>query len=824
MKKPIEPRIVVAAALLLMGGTLCCAQNPAQQATLQKLNLAHPNTARPYISGGSEATDIGLSQPGGVAFDSAGDLFIADTNDNEILEVNVTGVLSVVAGTGQQGFAGDGGAATSAQLDSPLGVAVDSNNNIYIADTHNNRIREVVNGAMNTIAGTGAAGFAGDGGAATAAQLDYPAAVAVDSKFNVYIADQNNNRIREIVGGAINTVAGNGQQAYSGDGGLATQAALDQPGGVAVDAGFNIYIADTNNDRVRLVTFTTGIITTIVGTGTAGYNGDGAGTSTELARPQGVAVDASGNVYIADSDNNRIRTLASGSVSTIAGDGTEGNSGDAGPSTNASIDTPDAVAVYDGTVYFADTLNNQVQGVNAGTENTVAGTPAKGAETLTIGAITTTVYGSGTLSAALSNNGQTATGVVRFYDGLGASPTLMGTASLASNVATISTAGLSAGTHYVVATYPGDANNSAITSGVYVLVVTPLGITATANTVNLLYGQTIPALTGSLTGVLAQDSGNVSAQFSTTATSTSNPGAYPIAVALAGSAAANYTVTLTSNTGAVDIAKSPTNTVLQLSTNNPIAQAPLTLTTTVTATSGALPVGTVSFYNGATLLNSTPIALNGSGMASLTTSALPVGGLTLTALYSGNVDFATSTSAVSAPNNISPDFTIASTPATQAVVPTQSVSYTFTLTPVNPTFVYPVSLTTSGLPNGITATLSASTIAAGAGATPITLTLNASASARLERKPASPRSLPLPAALALLSVPLMFNRRFRRPSARMSRKWTLLLWLIVFATLGAVSGCGGGGFFGQAPASYTVTVTAVSGPNTHTSNVTLTVQ
>ncbi len=812
--------LTAAGLLLTLGPTCAGAQNAAQQATLQKLNRAHAN----ITSNGSEATDVSLSQPSGLAFDSAGDLFVADTNDSQILEVNVAGVLSVVAGTGQQGFGGDNGPATSAQLDSPLGVAVDSSGNIYIADTHNNRVREVSGGTITTIAGTATPGFSGDGGVATTAQLSYPSAVAVDSKFNVYIADQNNNRIREIINGTINTIAGNGQQGYSGDGGAAINAALNLPGGVAVDSSFNIYIADTNNNSVRLVTFSTGNITTIAGTGVPGYNGDGTGTSIELDRPIGVAVDSSGNIYIADSDNNRIRELSGGTIATISGSGVQGDSGDTGLSTNASLDTPHAVAAYNGEVAFADTQNNQVEAVNSGTLNTIAGTPVKGTETLTLGSMTTTVYGSGMLTATLSDSGKTGTGQITFYDGQGPNPALVGTATLSSNTASISTSKLAAGTHYLVASYPGDSNNPAVTSGVYVLVVTPLQLTAMANAVNLLYGQEIPSLTGTLSGVLPADAGNVLVQFSTTATSTSNPATYPITAVLTGSAAANYALALASNSGALTIAPSPTGTALQLNTATPIFEAPVTLTATVTATSGVLPVGSVNFYNGATLLNSTPVALNTSGVATLIASSLPIGTLNLTALYSGNVDFVASTSSQITANNISPDFAITATPAAQAVVPTQSVNYTFMLTPVNPTFVYPVSLTTSGLPSGVAATLSASTIAAGAGATSVTLTVNAAATARLERGRPQPRSLPPATALALLIAPLVFNRRFRRRCVRLSRKGTLLLLLLALAILGAVSGCGGGGFFGQTNQSYTVTVTAVSGPNTHSSTVTLTVQ
>ena len=196
----------------LAGGSSALAQNAAQRAALAQLGRGHAN-AVPYGGGsGVEAISVPLDQPGGVAFDATGDLYIADTGNHVVREVNLLGVITTVAGTGGQGFSGDGGAATSALLDSPAGVAVDSTGNIYIADTNNNRIREVSGGVIATIAGTGAAGFAGDGGAATSAQLDHPLGVAVDSNGNVYIADTGNSRIREIAGGSIATVAGNGQQ------------------------------------------------------------------------------------------------------------------------------------------------------------------------------------------------------------------------------------------------------------------------------------------------------------------------------------------------------------------------------------------------------------------------------------------------------------------------------------------------------------------------------------------------------------------------------------------------------------------------------------
>jgi hypothetical protein len=422
---------------------------------------------------GLEATSTPLLRPHGLAYDTAGNYYIADTDQNVIREVSPAGIITTVGGDGEQGYAGDGGPATAAILDSPSGVAVDSNGNIYIADTHNNVIREVVatSGDIATIAGTGVAGYSGDGLTATAATLNYPTAVAVDSNGNVYIADTNNHRIREITGTTINTVAGDGEQFYSGDGGLATAAGLDSPNGVAVDSALNIYIGDTHNQRVRMVA--AGIITTLAGTGVEGYNGDGTATAVELARPRGVAVDASGNVYLADSDNNLIRSISGGNVTTIAGTSLEGYSGDGGAALSAWLDTPDAVAISGATILFSDTENDRVRVVSAGAIDSIAGSSSGQTESLVITGATPQVYGAGTLIATFSNGGNIGTGLVTFYDGEGASPAVVGSQSLSGNIASLGTSLLSLGTHYIVASYAGDANNAPIVSGVFVLTVTP---------------------------------------------------------------------------------------------------------------------------------------------------------------------------------------------------------------------------------------------------------------------------------------------------------------------------------------------------------------
>ncbi|MBI3933834.1 MAG: hypothetical protein HY316_04025 [Acidobacteria bacterium] len=320
-----------------------------------------------FAGDGSAATSAALDLPFGVATDAAGNFYIADTQNHRVRRVNTSGVISTVAGTGVQGFSGDGGAATSAALDAPRGVALDASANLYIADRGNFRLRRVSpSGTITTVAG-GGDNFPGDGGPATSAALS-AFGVALDTAGNLYIADRANGRIRKVTpAGIITTVAGGGA-AFPGDGGLATNATLNNPSGVAVDALGNLYIADTLNNRIRKVN-AGGIITTFAGNGTFGFAGDGGpATAAMLTEPAGVALDAAGNVYIADYWNGRIRRVTlDGIIRTIAGGGSgEQFAGDGGPATSAAMNQPTSVA-FDavGSMYIADSGNDRIRKVLA---------------------------------------------------------------------------------------------------------------------------------------------------------------------------------------------------------------------------------------------------------------------------------------------------------------------------------------------------------------------------------------------------------------------------------------------------------------------------
>ncbi len=309
-----------------------------------------------------------LSRPSGLAVDTGGDLFIADGDNGRVREIT-TGLANIktVAGQGFNSSGGDGGPALNAGLNFPSGIAFDAAGNYYIADPGNSRVRVVngVSGTIQTFAGNGTAGFGGDGGSATSALLNQPDGVAFDpSKTILYIADAANNRIRAVAGGTIATIAGTGTRGFSGDAGPAVNAQLASPQAIAVDAAGNVFFGDLLNNRVREIRLADHTILTVAGNGAAGYSGDGGqATAAQINGPAGLAFDAAGNLLISDASNFVVRRVTpAGVISTIAGSGFPGFSGDGGPATSARLAVPFGLAVdSSGEVYIADSFNDVIR-------------------------------------------------------------------------------------------------------------------------------------------------------------------------------------------------------------------------------------------------------------------------------------------------------------------------------------------------------------------------------------------------------------------------------------------------------------------------------
>jgi len=334
-----------------------------------------------FSGDGGQATAASLSWPHGITVDTTGNLYIADIGTYHVRKVAIDGIISTIAGNGFQSFGGDGGAATAAFLSSAEGIALDASGNLYIADTYNYRIRKMAtDGTITTVGGGNFPGFSGDGGPATAAALSFPSAIAVHVSGDLYITV--NNRIRKVTtDGTITTIAGNGTPGFGGDNGPATGATLAYPSGIAVDGSGNLYIADSANNRIRKIA-ANGTITTVAGSGTAGFGGDGGpATAAMLYRPLDIAVDGSGTLYIVDAVNRRIRRIAvDGTITTVAGNGISGSSGDGGPATAATLDYPTRVAVDgSGNLYVSDELGHRIRRVAAGgTITTIAGNGTEG--------------------------------------------------------------------------------------------------------------------------------------------------------------------------------------------------------------------------------------------------------------------------------------------------------------------------------------------------------------------------------------------------------------------------------------------------------------
>jgi sugar lactone lactonase YvrE len=819
-----------------------------------------------FSGDGGPAIGAELAYPVGTAIDAAGNLYIADYTNNRIRKVTPEGVISTYAGNGTAGFSGDGGAATSAEINGPLGIGFDGAGNLYIGDSYNQRVREVTpEGVISTFAGNGAQGYNGDGIAATSSKLYYPAGIASDKNGDIFIADYFNNRVREVnTQGIISTVAGNGTSGYSGDGGLATDAELYFPTGVALDATGNLYIADYYNNRVREVT-TGGIISTFAGNGAGGYSGDGAAaTSAELHAPNAVATDSAGNVYIGDYANNRVRKVnTSGIISTAAGDGTAGYSGDGGLATSAELTNPQGVSVdADDSLYVADSNNNRIRKVQYQTAAPVFA-PAAGTYT----------------SAQSVTITDTTAGATIFYTTDDSTPTASSTA-YTTPIAVSSTETLKA-----IAT-SSEYNDSSIASATYTINISSPSITAVSGSgQTAAYGSTFanPLVVivkdsngNPVSGAVVTFSGPGLSFSSNTATTGPNGEASVTAKAIAAgtlTAAASttgVTGTASFSLSATQVALTVTATSITVPYGQPIPALTYAITGFVngdtssvvtgtpmemtTATQGSAPgtypitiaAGTLAaanyrftFVNGTVTIASlgaaatptfSPAAGSYTSAQSVTISDATAGATiyfttdkttptTASTKFTTNVSVNASetiqaiavaagysTSAVGSAaytiNLPSPSFTLSASPTSATLNPGQPATITLTISPQNG-FNQAVTFSCSGQPNGDSCSFSPSTVTPAGSAVNSTLTISSSTAASLTLWKTAGGGL----MIALLFWP------FRRRRIVYGIAAALLL-TIALATTGCI--------LNKKPQQYTVTVTASGGSVTQTATISLT--
>ncbi|CAN5215102.1 hypothetical protein BH09BAC5_BH09BAC5_15580 [soil metagenome] len=345
--------------ILVFTGTICL--------NAQIISTVAGNGTPGFSGDGGQATSAQIGSAVGMAVDPNGVMYISDGN-HRIRKVDVNGVITTFAGTGTMGFSGDNMAATSAQLNTPAGLAFNSAGDLFIADYQNHRIRKITmsTGIITTVAGSIGMGFSGDGGAATSAQLSSPTGVCWEAKDNMVIADQGNARVRRVdhISGDIATVAGSGSPGHSGDGGVATSAAIGNVYDVKCDLNGNIIFSEVTNHYIRKVNMGSGTITSICGSGVATFFGDGGlATAASVSAPEGICIDGGGNIFIAELNNDRIRKIdaITGIITTVAGNGMYAYSGDGGPATSAGM-WPDYVAVSGTDLYIVD-LNNRIRKV-----------------------------------------------------------------------------------------------------------------------------------------------------------------------------------------------------------------------------------------------------------------------------------------------------------------------------------------------------------------------------------------------------------------------------------------------------------------------------
>lgn len=753
-----------------------------------------------FSGAGGPATSAELGGPGAITLDSYGNLYIADCGGlaSVVWKATTDGNISILAGTGASGYSGDGGPATSATLRCPQGVAVDASGNVFISDNGNNRVREVLasTGNIVTYAGNGTSiAPNGDGGPATSASVGQPTALALDSKGNLYIITDYLVREVNAQTGIIETVAGSIYPPYVGigDGGPATSASLFSPEGIAFDATDNLYIADDSHGRVRMVNAQTGIITTVAGNGDEGETGDGLPATQAELSPQAVVVDKQGNLFISNF-GREIRKVdgKTGIISAAVGMNYPGSSGDGGSPLAATLCASTALALDpSGSLYFGDSCGASVRKVvftapaPAPTFDPPAG-PYTGPQSVTIS--------------------DTAPNATIYYTTDGSTPTntstqYSGAISVTANE-TINAIAVSSG----YATSPAGSAAYTITPATPTITwATPAAITyGTALSATQLDAST----TAPGTFTYSPAAGAILSAGQQTLTATFTPAAN------SGYASTTASVTLTVN-------KATPTPALTASANPAFVSNAVTFTAALTSSAGS-PTGTVAFLDGTTQLGTATLA---SGSAAFTTSSLAVGTHTITAQYSGDANFAAVTS--SAVSEIIADFTVApptGSSTTATVNPGGTANYTLAVNPPSGTTTpTAVAFTITGLPTGATDTFNPNPVPAGSGPTNVTLSITVPSTAAVV--PASTARFPL--AFALILLPFFgLNRRLRKRAT-----WLFAILLLAAGSTvltscggGSSNGGGGGGGGGQQPQTYTLTVTATAGSLTHTATLTLTVQ
>jgi sugar lactone lactonase YvrE len=655
-------------------------------------------TGNPGFSGdGGLASNAMVSSPAGLLLDGGGNLYFADCANHAVRRVDaVSGIITTVAGSGGvQGYGGDGGGATVATLSFPEGIAFDPSQNLLIADTGNSVIRKVdaSTGAITTVAGTGSAGFNGDGKQAVTAQLNGPWSVATASDGSFYIADLTNNRVRRVdTNGSIATVAGTGNRSFTGDGAAAIAAALNAPASVVLDPARNLYIADSGNNRVRKVSAVTGVIQTIVGGNSEQFDGDtGPANLASLYGPYSLFLDGSGNLYISDMFHNRIREVSSSSIAlqyatirvsktsppqpealendgnidlTLASIALDNSALDPATTTCAvGALSPSGVCTLG--VEFAPTVvGDQVAGSvqlksDAGNSPGIISVSGKvlmvepTTVTLTSTANPSLVGTTILLNASVSSADSSRSGTVVFTDGA----TQLCSTSLNANGNTVcQVASLSLGQHSIVASYSGDPNNASSVSAVLMETIkqpSTLVLVSSPNpsTVTGAVGLTVTASApqGTPTGpIVFLDNGTAlgsmtlsSSGLANLSTSALSVGTHTLTVEYDGDASDAATQ---SNAVQQVVVHASTNTTLTSNNETADVGTNVVLTVVVSSKGGPAPSGTVSFMEGATSLGTASV--DGSGIASVTLSSLAPGAHPITAVYGGDTNNATSTSAI----------------------------------------------------------------------------------------------------------------------------------------------------------------------------------